>query len=193
VCGEDLSADPAVLEEPLGLDPLFGPRMKDNPGVRIPGAWDGFEVAVLAILGQRLAPHCAARMGARLASMFGRVVQDSVGLDRAFPTADQLAEVDIEQAGVGPEAALAIRSLATKVSSGTTSLNSCIDVQGTVTELAKIPGISRLTVEYILMRGLGEPDAFPFDHSLVRSGDLGSEHWRPWRAYAAMLLWRERM
>jgi AraC family transcriptional regulator of adaptative response / DNA-3-methyladenine glycosylase II len=186
----DLAADPAVLEEHLSLDPLLGTRMKDNPGVRIPGAWDSFEVAVLAILGQRDAPRCAARMAARLAAMFGRVVQDSAGLERAFPTAPQLAAVAIEQAGIGPEAALAIRTLATSVSSGTTSLNSCIDVYATARELAAIRGIDRLTVEYILMRGLGEPDAFPFDHSLVQSGDLGPEHWRPWRAYAAMLLWR---
>ena len=183
----DLAADPVVLDEHLSIDPLLQSRMRANPGIRIPGTWDGFELAVLAILGQRTAPPAAAFSADRLSVLFGCPVQDSGGLERAFPSAEQLVHAPIEQADIGAEAAQAIRLLAAQVVSGAISLNSCLDGHATAVELAKIPGISRLTAEYISMRALGEPDAFPLDEA------AGSECWRPWRAYAAMLLWRDRL
>ena len=184
----DLAADPAVLEEHLSNDPLLQARMNASPGMRIPGAWDGFELAVLAILGQRTAPREAALTAARLPLLFGCPVQDGGGLERTFPLAAQLAHAQLEQADLEPEQARAIRLLATEVLSGAIALNSCLDGHSTAAELARIPGISRLTAEYISMRALGEPDAFPLDESEIQGQ---SERWRPWRAYAAMLLWRD--
>ena len=187
----DLTADPVALEYYLSLDPLLRRLVKNNPGVRIPGAWDGFETAVLAILGQRETPGSAARTGGRLAATFGRVVKYGGGLQRVFPTAQQLATVDVERAGIKPMAALAIRALASKASNGSLTLNACIDVQAAVADLATIPGVSRLTIEYIMMRGMGEPDAFQLELRRVLREDLKLERWRPWRAYAAMLLWHD--
>jgi AraC family transcriptional regulator of adaptative response / DNA-3-methyladenine glycosylase II len=160
----DLGADPAVIEEHLGDEPLLRGPLSEHPGIRAPGAWDGFELAVTAILGPRIA--------GRVAAMFGSPVAGGVGLERVFPTDRQLSSAPIERAGVGTARAEAIRALARQASDG---------------EVAR-PGIDERTAEYIAMRALGEPDAFPsVDPGLRRQ----AERWRPWRAYAFMLLWQE--
>jgi AraC family transcriptional regulator of adaptative response / DNA-3-methyladenine glycosylase II len=161
----DLGCDPAMLAEHLGSDPrLRGPLAK-HPGIRVPGAWDGFELAVTAVLGPRTA--------GRVAAMFGSPLDGGFGLDRVFPSAAELSRAPIEEAGVGAARARAIRGLAREGLSGPCLAH---------------PAIGAERAEYIAMRALGEPDAFPsVDAGLRRL----AERWRPWRAYAFMLLWQE--
>jgi AraC family transcriptional regulator of adaptative response / DNA-3-methyladenine glycosylase II len=196
----DLGADPAVITEQLRADPLLRKSLARHPGIRTPGAWNGFELAVRAILGQQVSVRAATTLSGRLASMFGVPVGAGVGLERLFPTPAQLANAPIERAGVMTARAETIRSLARRIMNRTIELDGCVDGRVTTCALRAVPGIGDWTAEYIAMRALGEPDAFP-------SGDLGlrraagarsarelerlSEAWRPWRAYAVMLLWQQ--
>lgn len=196
----DLGADPAVISESLRQDPLLRRPLERHPGIRTPGAWDGFELAVRAILGQQISVRAATTMAGRIASLFGSPVPGSRGLDRLFPTPRQLAVADIEQTGVIRSRAGAIRSLAGQVMSGTIGFSSRVDATATVSALRALPGIGVWTAEYIAMRALNEPDAFPSGDLVLRrlAGDLTpreldrrSDAWRPWRAYAVMLLWQD--
>ena len=195
----DLGADPAVIAEHLRADPLLRGPLANHPGIRTPGAWDGFELAVRAILGQQISVRAATTIAGRIASMFGSPVAAGRGLERLFPTPAQLANSAVERAGVMPTRAETIRSLARQVAQGTLALSSCIEGDATVRALKAIPGIGDWTAAYIAMRALGEPDAFPSDDRVLRrmAGDRTareldrrSEAWRPWRAYAVMLLWQ---
>src|SRR5262249_14335705 len=120
-------------------------------------------------------------------------------LTHLFPTAAQLAEAEVERAGVMPARAATIRRLARQVSAGTIAIDGSLDASGAVAALTSVPGIGRWTAEYISMRALGEPDACPAGDLVLRrmtgartAGELErrSAAWRPWRAYAVMLLWR---
>jgi AraC family transcriptional regulator of adaptative response / DNA-3-methyladenine glycosylase II len=195
----DLGADPAVIAEHLGTDPLLRGPLARHPGIRTPGAWDGFELAVRAILGQQISVRAATTIAGRVASRFGSPVAVGAGLGRLFPTPEQLATAAIEEAGVVRSRAEAIRSLARRVAGGAIAFGTCIDGRTTVSTLRELPGIGDWTAEYIAMRALGEPDAFPSGDLVLRrmAGDLSarelerrSEAWRPWRAYAVMLLWQ---
>jgi AraC family transcriptional regulator of adaptative response / DNA-3-methyladenine glycosylase II len=195
----DLGADPAVIGEHLGADPLLGPPLSRHPGIRTPGAWDGFELAVRAILGQQISVRAATTIAGRIASMFGSPLA-ARGLERLFPTAAQLADAAIERAGVMPARAATIRALARHVADGTMAFDSYADGRDTLSAVRALPGIGDWTVEYIAMRAFGEPDAFPSGDLVLRRAaggctarELGcqSEAWRPWRAYAVMLLWQD--
>ena len=187
----DLGADPAVIGEHLRADPLLRAPLGRHPGIRTPGAWDGFELGVRAILGQQIAVRAATTMAGRVAAMFG-----SPG---CFPTPAQLASAPLERAGIVRTRAESIRLLARRVVDGTIAFDSCIDTQATIAALKDIPGIGDWTAEYIAMRALGEPDAFPRGDLVMRrmAGDCTprdlerrSQSWRPWRAYAVILLWQ---
>jgi AraC family transcriptional regulator of adaptative response / DNA-3-methyladenine glycosylase II len=161
----DLGCDPAVIAEHLGADPRLGDALANHPGIRAPGAWDGFELAVTAVLGQR--------MSGRVAAMFGSPVAAGFGLDRIFPSAPELSNAPLEKVGVGTARAEAIRALAR---------------QGGLSSWLGSSGVDEPTAEYVAMRALGEPDAFPIGDGFLRRS---AEKWRPWRAYAFMLLWQE--
>jgi len=187
----DLGADPAVIGEHLRADPLLREPLAKHPGIRTPGAWDGFELAVRAILGQQISVGAATTLAGRIASMFGSPVADDGELERLFPTPAQLANSAIEQAGVVTARAEAIRSLACHVANGAIAFRSGIDGRATVSALRALPGIGDWTAEYIAMRALAEPDAFPSGDRVLRrvAGNLTareldrrSEAWRPWRA-----------
>jgi AraC family transcriptional regulator of adaptative response / DNA-3-methyladenine glycosylase II len=196
----DLGADPAVIGEHLGADPLLRQPLARHPGIRTPGAWDGFELAVRAILGQQISVRAATTMAGRIASMFGSPLVDGQGLERLFPTPAQLADAAVEHAGVMPARAGTIRALARRVADGTITFGSCVDGRATLSALRKLAGIGDWTAEYIAMRAFGEADAFPSGDLVLRRAaggctarELGrkSDAWRPWRAYAVMLLWQE--
>jgi AraC family transcriptional regulator of adaptative response / DNA-3-methyladenine glycosylase II len=196
----DLGADPAIIDEHLGADPLLRGILAKHPGLRTPGAWDGFELAVRAILGQQISVAAATTIAGRLASFFGSAVVDGGGLNRLFPTPAQLANAPVERAGVVRARAEAIRTLARRVADGSIAFSSPIDGRTTMSALRTLPGIGDWTSAYIAMRALGEPDAFPSGDLVLRrltgdatAGDLNrrSEAWRPWRAYAVILLWQE--
>ncbi len=203
----DLGADPAAIADHFRADPLLRGPLARHPGIRTPGAWDGFELAVRAILGQQISVRAATTIAGRIASMFGSPAPEGRGaacgvrdaLDRLFPTPAQLASAEVERAGVMPARAETIRSLARHAANGSIAFGSCADASATVSALEALPGIGDWTAQYIAMRALGEPDAFPSGDLVLRRAagncsarelDRRSQAWRPWRAYAVMLLWR---
>jgi AraC family transcriptional regulator of adaptative response / DNA-3-methyladenine glycosylase II len=195
----DLNADPGTIEATLSGDPRLRRFVRARPGLRVPGAWDGFELAVRAILGQQVSVRAATTIAGRIAATFGSPIAEAGSLSRLFPTPAQLATVPIERAGVMPARAETIRALARSVMNGAIDLSWSADSRAAVAALVALPGVGRWTAEYIAMRALGEPDALPTGDLVLRrmAGDLSaseldrrSEVWRPWRAYAVMLLWR---
>jgi AraC family transcriptional regulator of adaptative response / DNA-3-methyladenine glycosylase II len=185
----DLGADPAAIAEHLGGDPLLRAPLSRHPGVRVPGAWNDFELAVRAILGQQISVRAATTIAGRVAAMFGSACPDAAPLERLFPTAEQLAQAPIERAGVIASRAEAIRTLARHVAAG-----------GSIADRGELRGIGPWTSAYIAMRVGSEPDAFPSGDVVLRrmagalsarALDQRSNAWRPWRAYAVMLLWQK--
>ena len=195
----DLGADPSVIAEQLAGDPLLGPIIKRHPGIRTPGAWDGFELSVRAILGQQISVAAATTIAGRLARRFGTGVKATDGLDRLFPAPEQLAHAPIEEVGVIAARAETIRLLARAVTVGTVTFSAASAPREVTAALQALPGIGPWTAQYIAMRALGEPDAFPSGDLILkrmagvvtpRELEQRSETWRPWRAYAVMLLWQ---
>lgn len=196
----DLGAVPGIIGSRLRADPLLRRHVDAHPGLRVPGAWCGFELAVRAILGQQVAVRAASTLAGRLARAFGSHVDSSAGLTHSFPSPKQLADAAIESVGVVTARAAAIRRLARDVEDGTLALDRMpADLDALVARLTSLPGIGEWTAHYVAMRALSEPDAFPAgDLVLRRAAGVRSERelidrargWRPWRAYAAMLLWQ---
>ena len=201
----DLDADPEPIAAHLGRDPALARRFSVRPGLRVPGAWDPFELAVRAMLGQQVSVSAASTLAGRLAATFGERLStpdSGGGLRVLFPEATTLAHTDLSSIGVPRGRAAAISSLAAAVMRDPALLRTASSGEDTVARLAALPGIGAWTAEYIAMRALREPDAFPAsDLGLLRAmrGHLTrpspallqrrAERWRPWRAYAAMLLW----
>lgn len=194
----DLDADPAAIAAHLGTDPMLAPVLAARPGLRVPGAWDGFELAVRAVLGQQITVVAASRLAARLVAAFGTPIEtDLPGLTHLFPTPARLASADIASLGMPAARARTLNRLADAAQDPT--LFTALDARQ---RLAALPGFGDWTVNYIAMRALRDPDAFPAaDIGLLRAtaGPGGrltpsallarAEAWRPWRAYAALHLW----
>jgi AraC family transcriptional regulator of adaptative response / DNA-3-methyladenine glycosylase II len=165
----------------------------------MPGAWDPFELTVRAILGQQISVRAATTIAGRIASLFGSPLADDAGLTRLFPTPPQLARAPLERAGVMPARADTIRMLGQRVEAGTIAWTGPAAPQTLRAALTSIRGIGEWTAHYVAMRALGDPDAFPSGDLILRraAGDCTvaalertSTAWRPWRAYAVMLLWQ---
>jgi AraC family transcriptional regulator of adaptative response / DNA-3-methyladenine glycosylase II len=176
----------------------FAEEVRRDPAVRLPGALDPFELAVRAVIGQQVTVKAATTIVARLVERFGAPIETGVaGLDRLFPTPSRLADAtEAELASMGQPAArtATVQRLARAVAEGKLRLARGAVAVGRA-GLAEIAGIGPWTLEYVAMRGLGDPDAFPLGDSALRAafeGDLkrANESWRPWRAYAAARLWR---
>jgi AraC family transcriptional regulator, regulatory protein of adaptative response / DNA-3-methyladenine glycosylase II len=194
----DLNVDWAAIARSLRTDPVLGRRVEADPGLRVPGCWDGFELATRAILGQQITVKGATALAGRIANTFGRSFCATNGLTHVFPGPEVLADAKLGSIGVLAARADTIRALARAVCDGHISFGGIVEVDTFLTRLCEIPGIGKWTAQYVSMRALGEPDAFPSgDLGLLRALDLGSsrelerraEAWRPWRAYAAMHLW----
>ena len=208
----DLGADPAAVDQWLRRDSLLAPCVRDLPGLRVPGAWDGFELAVRAILGQQVSVKGATTLAARLVERFGEPLPLSLSPSpsaagdrepwRLFPPPKRLADADLASIGIPRSRAETISTLAAEMTSGDPVLDAARGLDDTVNRLCAIPGIGPWTAHYIAMRALGEPDAFPASDlgllraaarsgQRLRSGELArrAEAWRPWRAYGAMHLW----
>jgi AraC family transcriptional regulator of adaptative response / DNA-3-methyladenine glycosylase II len=182
----DLAADPFQIAHQLSRDRRLKPLLAANPGMRVPGIWDGFEAAVRAILGEGLAEEAPRAALARLTRAFGRSVQTPIpGLTHAFPRPKDLAEADLGAARIRNEAAATIRALARAVLKRELTFEASINLEDAVARMLAVPGISRAMAEYIAMRAFGEPDAFPVPKTRIQGA---TESWRPWRAYAAMYL-----
>jgi AraC family transcriptional regulator of adaptative response / DNA-3-methyladenine glycosylase II len=195
----DLSAVPSEIASCLAKDSLLTERIGSTPGLRVPGCWDGFELAVRAILGQQISVAGASTLAGRLVQAFGKRLTVASPLTHLFPSADVLAQADVASIGLPESRAETIRSLARAVSEGGISFVSVTNVEEFQSRLREIPGIGDWTAQYIAMRALGDPNAFPAgDLGLLRAASIGdqrellrrAEGWRPWRAYAAMYLWQ---
>lgn len=202
----DLRADPMEIAGHLSQDKQMAELVQKYPGLRIPGAWDGFEIAVRAILGQQISVKAANTLAGRLVKAYGRPIQTVDGDEPAylFPCPNRLAEADFSNIGLMPQRAKAIRELARAVSDGHLTFETVVGLEEAIARLTALPGVGTWTAHYIAMRALGEPDAFPTGDLALRraaaqtKGELlteaqlrqRAEPWRPWRAYAAMYLWR---
>jgi AraC family transcriptional regulator, regulatory protein of adaptative response / DNA-3-methyladenine glycosylase II len=189
----DLDHDPAALAAAFAHDPVLGPRLARAPGIRVPGAWSGFELAIRAVLGQQVSVAGARRTAAKLVQELGEpAVEPSAGLSRRFPTPDAVARGPLP--GMPQARARALRTLADAVAGGL-RLDPPADAAETRAALLALPGIGPWTADYVAMRALHDPDAFlPGDlgvrRGLERLGGPDPERWRPYRAYAVMHLWR---
>lgn len=198
----DLTARPDLIAKHLGRDRRLGALVRAMPGVRVPGAFDGFEIAVRAIVGQQVTVKGATTLAGRLAAAYGEpIVTPYPHLTRITVRASTLAEApadDIAQLGVTSARARSLVALARAYAAGTLHLEPGAS-ERTVDHLVALPGIGPWTAHYIAMRALAWPDAFPADDLVLRNA-LGavsaraaeelSQAWRPWRSYAVMYLWR---
>ena len=203
----DLTADPALIGAHLSQDPALAPLVAARPGLRAPGAWDGFELAVRAVLGQQITVVAARALAGKLVEAHGARVDDAfatkLGLTRAFPTPEQLMGRDIAALGMPRARGAALEALARTVASDPAIFTPRADLESAVAALKALPGVGEWTAQYIALRELREPDAFPqADIGLLRgmADETGarptpvellarSQGWRPWRAYAAQHLW----
>jgi len=195
----DLTADPGEISAHLSRDFLLAKRISKTSGLRIPGSWDGFELAVRAILGQQVSVAGATTLAGRLVERFGTQIYAAGPLTHLFPKPDQLATANLEQIGLPRARAKTIRTLARHVADERISFDSVQDTEEFRSRLLEIPGIGDWTAQYIAMRALNDTDAFPSgDLGLMRAMSLTNPReisqraqvWRPWRAYAAMYLWQ---
>lgn len=202
----DLDARPDVIHERLGLDPLLAPVLRQHPGLRVGGAWDVFELAVRAVLGQQITVRAATTLSARLVEHIAHHIETPfTHLHRLAITPQGIASLrvdDLCKLGLVRARAETLRSLATFALSGGFEFAPGQDHETVVARLVALPGIGPWTAHYIAMRALRYPDAFPAaDLGLrkaigrgqlvtTREAETCSERWRPWRAYAAAALWK---
>ena len=205
----DLDADPVAVDETLAADPLLTATVTKEPGLRVPRAVDGFEVAVRAIVGQQISVA-----GAR--TVLGRIVAGAAGAVPAatgaaagpdlipFPDAAAVAEAPDEAFAMPAARRATIRALAAAVAGGEVALHDGADRAEAEAALRRIPGIGAWTAGYVAMRALGDPDVFLPTDLAVRRGaarlglpddparlDEHARRWRPWRSYAVLRLWRQ--
>jgi AraC family transcriptional regulator of adaptative response / DNA-3-methyladenine glycosylase II len=193
----DLACHPAEVAHALGA------MAKRHPGLRVPGAFDGFEVAVRAILGQQVSVAAARTVAGRFAAAFGDPIETPfASLTTVFPTAKSVADLpygSIAQLGMPGARARTIVALSRAVADGELVLMPNADIEATLAQLRALPGVGEWTAQYIAMRSLAWPDAFPHtDLGVMKAlGETDArrvlaagETWRPWRAYAVMHLWQ---
>jgi len=194
----DLDADPHLIAGHLGRDRLLRRALAAHPGIRLPSAWDGFELTVRAILGQQISVRAATTIAGRIAAAFGSRVNGDTGVS-LFPSPAQLAEAPLERHGVVAARAACIRALAREVAAGRIAFDRFAGGRDACARLRTVPGIGPWTAEYVAMRACGEPDAFPSGDLVLRrlAGvetarelEQRAARWRPWRAYAVMHLWQ---
>ncbi|HEY1721450.1 MAG TPA: AlkA N-terminal domain-containing protein [Magnetospirillaceae bacterium] len=200
----DLAADPLAIGAHLARDPALAPLVKARPGLRVPGAWDGFELAIRAVLGQQITVTAAIRLAGKLVAAYGKPLKHADGaLTHVFPLPSALAKADLTTLGMPRSRAVTLSAVA----AATVADPHLFDASGTLEEaiekLRAIRGIGEWTAQYIALRQLREPDAFPAsDIGLMRAlADRSGRRptapelldranlWRPWRAYAAQHLW----
>ena len=194
----DLGADWVDIARTLKSDPALAERVRGAPGLRVPGCWDGFELATRAIVGQVISVVNATAIVGRLAKKFGKAFAGPGKLTHLFPTPEILADADLSAVGITKARAETIRTLARAVCDRRIRFEGIVETDDFLARLCEISGIGTWTAQYVAMRALGEPDAFPAgDLGLLRALNLTSsrelerrsEGWRPWRAYATMYLW----
>jgi AraC family transcriptional regulator of adaptative response / DNA-3-methyladenine glycosylase II len=202
----DVGADIETIGEHLSRDPFLAPLIAKHPGLRPPGAWDGFELAVRAILGQQVTVVAARRLAGRLVSLCGDPLPHNSARDsrlaRAFPGPARVAAANLDSLGMPGARRAALKALAEAAVADPQLFHPFATIDDAIARLRSIRGVGEWTAQYIALRALGETDAFPAsDIGLLRgAAEAGvrptptallrrAERWRPWRAYAAQHLW----
>jgi AraC family transcriptional regulator, regulatory protein of adaptative response / DNA-3-methyladenine glycosylase II len=204
----DLAADPLAISTQLSLDPVLAPLLEKRPGLRVPGAWDGFELAIRTILGQQISVTAATALAGKITAAYGVALAPELqnlapGVTHVFPCPEDMAHADLASIGMPRSRAASLSSLAAATLADPLVLSPRQSLDTAITQLKGLPGIGEWTAQYIAMRALREPDAFPHgDIGLMRAmADADgqrptaaallarAEAWRPWRAYAALHLW----
>jgi AraC family transcriptional regulator of adaptative response / DNA-3-methyladenine glycosylase II len=201
----DLDARPDVIARRLAKDARLAPTVRANPGLRVPGAFNGFELGLRAILGQQVTVKAATTIAGRFVTAFGEPIATSLPeLTQLTPVAARVARAsvdDIARHGIVASRARSIIALAKAHESGALSLDGGAhhNPSESITQLAGIPGIGPWTAHYVAMRAMRWPDAFPKEDIAVRNklggvspneAEALSQAWRPWRSYAVMHIWR---
>ncbi len=187
----------------LSQDARLAPLVARRPGLRAPGAWDGFELAVRAILGQQVTLQAARTLAGRLTAACGTRLDDDDALNRAFPTPTQLAGADLGMMGLTTARAAALKTMARAAAENPRLFEPSASLDEAVARFRALQGVGEWTAQYIALRALREADAFPAADIGLMQGYAGegqprptpkqlteaAEAWRPWRAYAAQYLW----
>jgi len=203
----DVGADIETIGAHLSRDPLLAPLVAERPGLRAPGGWDGFELAVRAILGQQVTVEAARRLAGQLVALCGEELpaeqRVDPGLSHAFPAPAQMLAADLDRLGMPGARRAALRALAEAAATDPHLFRPFGTIDEAIARLRRIPGVGEWTAQYIALRALRETDAFPAsDIGLLRGAGAvngtrptaaelvgRAEPWRPWRAYAAQHLW----
>ena len=198
----DADCDPVAIRDAFAGDPVLGARVRDLPGLRVPGHVDGDELAVRAVLGQQVTVAAARTAAGRLSAEYGEPLADPQdGLTHLFPTASRLAELDPESLPMPRARGRALIALCRALADGDLRLDRGADRADVRRALLEIPGVGPWTADYIALRALGDPDVFlPTDIGIrdalrllgrdpADAADL-AERWRPWRSYAQLHLWQ---
>lgn len=200
----DVSARPDIIDAQLAQDPLLADAIVRRPGLRVPGAFDGFELAVRAILGQQVTVRAATTIAGRFAAAFGDAIDTPhAGLSHLAPSSQCVASATVDEVarvGIIQTRARSIIALAQEMESGRLRLEPGAPPEATIAQLVALPGIGGWTAHYIAMRALRWPDAFPKEDIALRNALGGvtaaraeelSQQWRPWRSYVMLHLWCE--
>ena len=199
----DIDAQTSTIAERLRSDPLLGRRLEVTPGLRVPGAFDHFETAVVLLLHQHIRPDDATDLLDRIVDRHGKRIETSQpSLTHLFPTPYALSTAKLEALGVPKRRSRAVQALAKAVHEGALRLDGSPSLDAALEGLHAITDLSATTAHYIAMRVYREPDAFPSSNHWLRTAishngtpvsvpelESRAESWRPWRAYAAMHLW----
>ena len=203
----DLDADPSAIADALGGDPRLRPLLAARPGLRLPSGWDGFEIAVRAVIGQQVSVAAARTLTARLAERHGvPLAMDMAGLTHLFPTPQALVDVDLTRIGLTRARADTIRGLSRALLDGRVDFRPERTLDDFTARWVALPGIGPWTAHYIALRATGHPDAFPADDLVLQKAvptdgtrmtakalTARAEAWRPWRAYAVIHVWKGSM
>lgn len=204
----DLDARPHDIAQVLSRDARLADLVMLRPGLRMPSGWSGFEIAVRAIIGQQVSVAAARTLTSRLAQQYGQALPQplSPGLAHYFPHPEALCDADLTAIGLMRSRAATVRTVARAVVAGQVDFAPTDALDTFVSRWVALPGIGPWTAHYIAMRALGHPDAFPAEDLVLQKAlpNDGSRltakalsaravHWRPWRAYAVMQLWRDAM
>lgn len=200
----DLDADATTIDAHLARDPKLRHHVRARPGLRVPGAWDAFELAVRAVLGQQVSVAAATTFAGRLVQRWGEPLGPSQPQQLLFPTPAVIATADLTRIGLTRARSNTLNALALAVVADPHLLEANATLDETVAKLVALPGIGPWTAQYVAMRALREPDAFPAsDLGLLRAMAVDNkrptpkqlsqraEAWRPWRAYATLRLWSQ--
>jgi AraC family transcriptional regulator of adaptative response / DNA-3-methyladenine glycosylase II len=201
----DVGADVDIITSHLAKDAGLAPLITSRPGLRTPGCWEGFELAIRAILGQQITVEAARQLGSKLVKLCGEPIKQSNDsrLLRSFPSAQCIARRDLSTIGMPAARRATLKAVAEAAVANPQLFEACTTIEESIAKLRSIRGIGEWTAQYIALRAMREPDAFPAtDIGILRGAALlegvlptpaqllsRAEAWRPWRAYAAQHLW----